>query len=91
MNAPRSKSVCTIGPASMHRPQAEGSVRKITICSPVATLLRIATRFFCANWLANSGKITVAIAVTKICCGKPTTLTAKFIPAIVPSLIPDAK
>ena len=91
MNAPRSNSVCTMGPASMHSPHADGSVRKITICRPVATLRRIAGRFLCANWLANSGKITVAIAVTNNCCGKPTILTAKFIPAIVPSGIPDAK
>ena len=62
--------------SDMHKPSADGIVRNRTIFSPVAIVRRIAGRFLLANCPANKGKITVAIAATNTCCGKPTSFTA---------------
>ncbi|MFY9778898.1 MAG: hypothetical protein WAJ85_00125 [Candidatus Baltobacteraceae bacterium] len=90
-NAPRSKSVCTIGYASTLKPAAQGITMKLTMRNASEILRRIPARFELANWPAISGKVTVAIAAATIVLGKYASLVVYPKPAVEPALSAEAK
>src|ERR1700694_5585961 len=91
VNLPRSNNTLMIGRASAMSANAAGMVIKAVILNPDRAVARSERGSLIANCAAKTGKITVAMAAANNCCGKPTTLVAYCIAAMLPGSKIEAK